>query len=60
MYSCNGGSNEKWSQLSNGELKLQAHGGTLCLDDPRSSTANGTQLIVYKCQGSANQKWSLP
>ena len=60
LYSCNGGSNEKWSQLSNGELKLQAHGGTLCLDDPRSSTANGTQLIVYTCKGSANQKWSLP
>ncbi len=60
LYSCNGGSNEKWSQLSNGELKLAAHGGTLCLDDPRSSTTNGTQLIVYTCKGSANQKWSLP
>ena len=60
LYSCNGGSNEKWSELSNGELKLQAHGGTLCLDDPRSSTTNGTQLIVYTCKDSANQKWSLP
>ena len=60
LYSCNGGSNEKWSELANGEIKLQAHGGTLCLDDPRSSTKNGTQLIVYKCQGSTNQKWSLP
>ena len=60
LYSCNGGSNEKWSELANGELKLQAHGGTLCLDDPRSSTANGTQLIVYTCKDSANQKWSLP
>ena len=60
LYSCNGGSNEKWSELSNGELKLQAHGGTLCLDDPRSSKTNGTQLIVYTCKDSANQKWSLP
>jgi hypothetical protein len=60
LYSCNGGSNEKWSELANGELKLQAHGGTLCLDDPRSSTTNGTQLIVYTCKGSTNQKWSLP
>ncbi len=60
LYSCNGGSNEKWSQLSNGELKLSAHGGTLCLDDPRSSKTNGTQLIVYTCKDSANQKWSLP
>ena len=60
LYSCNGGSNEKWSELANGELKLQAHGGTLCLDDPRSSTKNGTQLIVYTCQDSSNQKWKLP
>jgi hypothetical protein len=60
LYSCNGGSNEKWSELANGELKLQAHGGTLCLDDPRSSTKNGTQLIVYKCSDNSNQKWSLP
>jgi Ricin-type beta-trefoil lectin domain len=60
LYSCNGGSNEKWSELANGELKLQAHGGTLCLDDPGYSKKNGTQLIVYACHDSANQKWSLP
>src|SRR5271156_5221059 len=31
LYSCNGGSNEKWSELANGELKLQSHGGSLWL-----------------------------
>ena len=36
---------------------LKSHGGTLCLDDPRSSTKNGTQLIVYTCKDSANQRW---
>ena len=60
LYSCNGGSNEKWSELANGELKLQAHGGKLCADDPRSSTKNGTQLIVYACHDTANQQWKLP
>ena len=60
LWTCNGASNEKWSELANGELKLQSHGGTLCLDDPASSTKNGTQLIVYTCKGSTNQKWSLP
>jgi hypothetical protein len=59
LYSCNGGANEKWTAQANGELKLQAHGGTLCLDDPGFSTANGTQLIVYTCKDSANQRWSL-
>jgi hypothetical protein len=60
LWSCNGASNEKWSELANGELKLQSHGGTLCLDDPAYSTKNGTQLIVYTCHDTANQKWSLP
>jgi hypothetical protein len=60
LYSCNGASNEKWSELANGELKLKAHNGTLCLNDPGNSTKNGTQLIVYTCTGSANEKWSLP
>jgi hypothetical protein len=60
LYTCNGASNEKWNELANGELKLQSHGGTLCVDDPRSSTANGTQLILYTCTDAANQRWSLP
>ena len=60
LYTCNGASNEKWSELANGELKLQSHGGTLCVDDPRSSTTNGTQLILYTCTDAANQRWSLP
>jgi Ricin-type beta-trefoil lectin domain len=60
LYSCNGGSNEKWSHLANGEFKLQAHNGALCLNDPAYSTKNGTQLIVYSCKGTSNEKWSLP
>jgi hypothetical protein len=60
LYTCNGASNEKWLELANGELELQGHGGNLCLDDPRSSTTNGTQLILYTCKDSANQQWKLP
>ncbi len=60
LWTCNGASNEKWSELANGEIRLQSHSNTLCLDDPAYSTKNGTQLIVYSCKDSANQKWSLP
>ena len=60
LWTCNGGANEKWTELDNGELKLKSHNGTLCLDDPAYSTRNRTQLIVYSCKDSANQKWSLP
>jgi hypothetical protein len=60
LYSCTGGSNQKWTRLSNGELKMKAHGGTLCLSDPRSSTKNGTGLIVHTCGDEPGQNWSLP
>jgi hypothetical protein len=60
LYTCNGGSNELWTHLSNGEYVLKANGGKYCLDDPANSTRNGTQLIVYTCKNSANQRWSKP
>jgi hypothetical protein len=60
LWTCNGSSGETWTRNSHGEYVLKAHGGTLCLDDPRYSTTNGTQLIVYTCKERANQRWSLP
>jgi lysophospholipase L1-like esterase len=30
-----------------------------CLDVPNSSTANGTQPIIWDCSGAANQRWTL-
>jgi hypothetical protein len=60
LYTCDGASGERWTHNSHGEYVLQAHGGTLCLDDPGYSKKNGTQLIVYTCKDSANQRWSLP
>jgi alpha-galactosidase len=29
-----------------------------CLDDPDSSTANGTGLIIWDCHGASNQEWT--
>jgi hypothetical protein len=60
LWTCNGGANEKWSELANGEIRLHSHSNKLCLDDPAYSTKNGTQLIVYSCKDSSNQKWKLP
>jgi hypothetical protein len=60
LYTCNGAANEIWSHLANGEFKLKARGGTVCLDDPAYSTKNGTALIVYACKDSANQRWYQP
>ena len=57
MWTCNGGANQQW-QASNGALVNPASGK--CLDDPGSSTANGTQLDLWTCNGGANQQWHLP
>ncbi len=59
LYSCNGGSNEKWSHVSGGEFKLfYTTKGQLCLDDPAYSKTNGTRLTVYTCNNGSNQHWS--
>jgi hypothetical protein len=29
-----------------------------CLDDPGSSTTNGTQTIIWDCHGGSNQQWT--
>jgi hypothetical protein len=60
LNACNRATSDLWTHKSNGEYVLKAHSGKLCLDDPRSSTANGTALIVYTCNDNANQRWSLP
>jgi hypothetical protein len=40
-----------------GEFVMKANGGKYCLDDPASSTHNGTQLIVWTCKNGTNQHW---
>jgi endo-1,4-beta-xylanase len=37
---------------------LHAVGAGRCLDDPNSTTTQGTQLQIYSCNGQANQTWT--
>lgn len=60
LWTCNGSANELWIHKADGEYVEKANGGRLCLDDPRYSTKNGTQLMVFACHNSSNQHWSLP
>ena len=57
LYTCNGGANEQWTHKANGEWVMKAKGGQYCLDDPASSTKDGTQLIMWKCNNATNQHW---
>ncbi|MGH3635643.1 MAG: arabinofuranosidase catalytic domain-containing protein [Mycobacterium sp.] len=37
---------------------LHAVGAGKCLDDPNSTTTQGTQQQIYSCNGQANQAWT--
>jgi alpha-galactosidase len=53
-------------RVSGGTTTPPATGNTLvsaasgrCLDVPDSSTANGTQPVVWDCNGGTNQRWTI-
>jgi hypothetical protein len=56
IWDCNGGTNQQWISLSNGELQVY---GNKCLDVPGSSTAAGTRVDITGCTGGTNQQWNL-
>ena len=52
IWDCNGGTNQQWTSLSNGELQVY---GSKCLDVPGNSTAAGTRVEIYELQ-----RWRQP
>ncbi len=56
IWDCNGGSNQQWTYLSNGELQVY---GSKCLDVPNHATSAGTRVEIWDCNGGANQQWNL-
>jgi hypothetical protein len=65
LYTCTGAADQIWTyrlgsaHAPDGEFVLKSHGGGLCLDDPKTSTANNTQQIVYTCTGGNDQRWIM-
>jgi hypothetical protein len=56
IWDCNGGSNQQWTYLSNGELQVY---GSACLDVPAHATTAGTRVEIWTCNGGGNQQWNL-
>jgi non-reducing end alpha-L-arabinofuranosidase len=56
IWDCNGGANQQWTSLSNGELQVY---GNKCLDVPGFSTTPGTRVQIWDCNGGSNQQWTL-
>ena len=65
LYTCTHAADQLWTyrpgsaHAPDGEFVLRARGGRLCLDDPKTSTANNTQQIVYTCTGGNDQRWIM-
>jgi alpha-galactosidase len=38
---------------------IRGTGSGRCLDDPNSSTTNGTALVIWDCNGGTNQQWTV-
>jgi hypothetical protein len=56
IWDCNGGTNQQWTYLSNGELQVY---GNKCLDVPGYATTAGTRPQIWDCNGGTNQQWNL-
>jgi len=56
IWDCNGGSNQQWTYLSNGELQVY---GNKCLDVPNNATTAGTKVEIWDCNDGSNQQWNL-
>jgi hypothetical protein len=54
IWDCNGGSNQRWTQLSNGALQVY---GTKCMDVLGHNTAPGGIVAISDCTGGPNQQW---
>ncbi|AEV86924.1 alpha-galactosidase [Actinoplanes sp. SE50] len=39
-------------------VTIRGAGSGRCLDDPNSSTTNGTQVVIWDCNGGGNQRWT--
>jgi pimeloyl-ACP methyl ester carboxylesterase len=53
LWSCNGGTNQRWTQTAAGELRV--YNNTKCMD--AGSGQSGTAVTINDCNGGNGQKW---
>ena len=56
IYTCNGGSNQRWELHPDGSITNSESG--LCLDVIGQKTAAGSPVDLWTCNGGSNQLWS--
>jgi hypothetical protein len=58
LWTCNGHDAEQWIAQSDGSLLNPET--SMCLDDPSSTTSDGTQIVIATCNETNAQVWPLP
>jgi hypothetical protein len=58
-YSVTVGSGGGTTLVANGTYTIVGENSGMCLDDPGSSTADGTDMVQWAVNGGNNQKWQL-
>jgi hypothetical protein len=56
IFPCHGGSDQKWTLTSNGEIRGL---GGLCLDVRAGDTTDGTPVQVFTCHGGPSERWQF-
>ena len=59
LRQCDGAGSQGWS-LQSGEVWLYNPASGLCMNDPRDSTRDGTQVSVAICEQVVSQSFTLP
>ena len=58
IWTCHGGTNQKWNRNGDGTITNVQSG--LCLEVSGSATANGALVQLWSCTGGTNQRWAAP
>ncbi len=56
IWDCNGGTNQQWTQRSDGSLQVY---GNKCLEVSNQATAAGSPVSIFDCNGGTNQQWRV-
>ncbi|MEU4770373.1 PHB depolymerase family esterase [Actinosynnema sp. NPDC023794] len=59
IWDCHGGTNQRWTSTTAGELTVYTGTSLRCLDAEGAGSTAGTAVIIWSCHGGVNQKWRL-
>ncbi|GHH73556.1 alpha-galactosidase [Streptomyces sulfonofaciens] len=59
IWSCTGGTNQRWTHSTSNQLTVYSGSSQMCLDAYDNQTAPGTKVVTWPCNGQRNQQWTL-